>query len=339
MKKQLMTAAATAGILFSTIGSGASAAGNTYNVVSGDSLWKISNDFQVSIGQLKEWNHLSSDTIYVNQTLSVQGSKPIQNSNNTSTSYTVVSGDTLSGIAKTYGTTVSAIKSANGLSSDLIRVGQRLAIGGSASVHANVQTPSSNSATSSSYTVKSGDCLSVIAKRFGTTTVSLKSLNGLSTDTIYVGQVLKINGNAPATVTATNVSASSGPIVATPLENTVSKAQAVINEAKKYIGTPYVWGGNTPSGFDCSGFVKYVFAKVGVSLPRTVATQWNATSSVGFPEPGDIVYYQTYKSGPSHDGIYLGNNKFIHAGDSGVTISDMTYTYWKTRYLGSRSAL
>lgn len=336
MKKQLMTAAATAGILFTAFGASASAAENTYTVQPGDSLWKISQNYHVTINQLKDWNQLTSDRIYVNQSLSIQSTMSTAPVSSGST-YTVTAGDTLSGIAKTYGTTVSKLKSTNGLSSDLIRIGQKLILPGGTSP-APVTQAVTNSTNLSNYLVKSGDSLSVIAASYHTTVAQLKSLNGLTSDTIYVGQTLKISGTSSATVSATAMSAPSAPIVATPLGTAASKAQAVINEAKKYIGTPYVWGGNTPAGFDCSGFVKYVFNKVGVSLPRTVATQWDATRSVGTPQPGDIVYYQTYKSGPSHDGIYLGNNKFIHAGDSGVTISDMTYTYWKTRYLGARSA-
>ncbi len=114
----------------------------------------------------------------------------------------------------------------------------------------------------------------------------------------------------------------------------------LIADASLYIGVPYVWGGNTPTqGFDCSGFLVYVFNKQGVSLPRTMAQMWNVTTSVSSPSVGDIVYFTTYKPGASHGGIYIGNNKFIHAGSStGVTISDMTSSYWAPRYLGAKRA-
>ncbi|MFK3960873.1 peptidoglycan-binding protein [Guptibacillus hwajinpoensis] len=114
----------------------------------------------------------------------------------------------------------------------------------------------------------------------------------------------------------------------------------LIADASVYIGVPYVWGGNTPTqGFDCSGFLVYVFNKQGVSLPRTMAQMWNVTTAVSSPSVGDIVYFTTYKPGASHGGIYIGNNKFIHAGSStGVTISDMTSSYWAPRYLGAKRA-
>lgn len=112
----------------------------------------------------------------------------------------------------------------------------------------------------------------------------------------------------------------------------------LIADASEHIGVPYTWGGNYPNtGFDCSGFLVYVFKKQGVSLPRTMAQMWNVTTSVNSPSVGDIVYFETYKPGPSHGGIYIGNNKFIHAGSStGVTISSMSSSYWAPRYLGAK---
>lgn len=112
----------------------------------------------------------------------------------------------------------------------------------------------------------------------------------------------------------------------------------LVADALNYIGVPYVWGGTSTSGFDCSGFVQYVFKKNGVMLPRTVAEQWNATKPVSKPKVGDIVYFETYKAGPSHNGIYIGNNQFIHSGSStGVTVAKLDNPYWAQRYLGARS--
>src|SRR5699024_4652342 len=98
----------------------------------------------------------------------------------------------------------------------------------------------------------------------------------------------------------------------------------VIGHAKELIGTPYEWGGTSPSGFDCSGFIQFVYEKEDKTLPRTVREVWNYGSLVDEPSIGDLVFFETYQAGPSHMGIYLGNGDFIHAGSSeGVTISNI----------------
>ncbi|WP_084787662.1 C40 family peptidase [Anaerobacillus alkalidiazotrophicus] len=112
----------------------------------------------------------------------------------------------------------------------------------------------------------------------------------------------------------------------------------LIADASQLLGTPYLWGGTTSRGMDCSGFIQYVFQKNGVQLPRTVAQMWNVGSTVSKPKVGDLVFFETYTRGPSHAGIYIGNNQFIHSGSStGVTISNMTTNYWSSRYLGSKT--
>nr|WP_216366395.1 peptidoglycan-binding protein [Geobacillus sp. BMUD] len=112
----------------------------------------------------------------------------------------------------------------------------------------------------------------------------------------------------------------------------------LVADAAELLGAPYVWGGDTPEeGFDCSGFIFYLFQQQGVTLPRTVALMWNAGASVSAPEVGDIVFFATTTNGPSHAGIYIGNGQFIHSGAStGVTISRLDQSYWKQRYLGAK---
>ncbi|ADU95667.1 peptidoglycan-binding protein [Geobacillus sp. Y412MC52] len=112
----------------------------------------------------------------------------------------------------------------------------------------------------------------------------------------------------------------------------------LVADAAELLGTPYVWGGDAPEeGFDCSGFIFYLFQQQGVPIPRTVALMWNAGASVSAPEVGDIVFFATTTNGPSHAGIYIGNGQFIHSGAStGVTISRLDQSYWKQRYLGAK---
>lgn len=113
----------------------------------------------------------------------------------------------------------------------------------------------------------------------------------------------------------------------------------LINSAKKHLGTPYKWGGTTPAGFDCSGFVMYVFGQHDISVPRTTTDIWNKGERVSKPSVGDLVVFTTYKPGPSHVGIYMGDNKFIHSGDRGVEITSMDNVYWNPRYMGAVSFL
>lgn len=115
----------------------------------------------------------------------------------------------------------------------------------------------------------------------------------------------------------------------------------IISEAQKYLGTPYVWGGTTPQGFDCSGYVQYVMMKCGISIPRTTLQQVEVGSYISKNDlqPGDLVFLQnTYRDGVSHVGIYIGNNQMIHASSSkGVTISNLLTSYYLQHYHSART--
>ncbi|MDP4170908.1 MAG: C40 family peptidase, partial [Bacillota bacterium] len=117
-----------------------------------------------------------------------------------------------------------------------------------------------------------------------------------------------------------------------------AEKQDLTDYAKKFIGVPYSWGGSTPQGFDCSGFLTYVYKEYGIQLPRTSAEQYAQGQDIDSEEmvPGDLVFFTTYKQGPSHAGIYLGDNKFIHASPQGIEIASLQSGYYKTRYLGAK---
>lgn len=121
---------------------------------------------------------------------------------------------------------------------------------------------------------------------------------------------------------------------------------SVVEYAKQYMGYPYVYGGSSPRGFDCSGLVKYVFANFGITLNRTASAQMDNGTSVSKSEliPGDVVFFKkagSSASRASHVGIYIGNNQFIHASTSktGVIISDMDSSYYNTGFVGARRML
>ena len=117
------------------------------------------------------------------------------------------------------------------------------------------------------------------------------------------------------------------------------QAEAIIATGKKYMGVPYVFGGTTPSGFDCSGFVQYVFNQHGIRIPRLADEQYKLGKSVKTDEliPGDLVFFSTYEPGASHCGIYLGDGQFLHTSSSkGVRIDRLDNTYWAPKFLGGK---
>ena len=121
------------------------------------------------------------------------------------------------------------------------------------------------------------------------------------------------------------------------VSRTSSIARTLTRDAMRFIGTPYVFGGTSPAGFDCSGYVQHVFAMLGIRLPRTADAQfYTGRPTEGGMLPGDLVFFQTYEPGPSHVGIYLGGGRFIHSSSHGVRISRIGDTYWSARYLGGK---
>ena len=169
----------TVGQILEVPGSSSSASG-TYTVKSGDSLWKIANEYGLTVAELKSLNGLTSDNLSVGQVLKVSNSSG--SSNSSSNTYTVKSGDSLWKIANGYGVTVNELKSLNDLTSDILSIGQVL----------KIPSSSSSNSSGSTYTVKAGDSLWNIANKYGITVDELKNLNNLTSNTLSIGQTLKV---------------------------------------------------------------------------------------------------------------------------------------------------
>ncbi len=366
MKKKnlLMTALATLSASGALLTTGASALADSYTVVKNDTLWGLSKKYGVSVSDLKKANGISGHLIYVGQKLQIptKSTKATKNAktstststvDTTSTTHTVVKGDTLWSLAKKYGVSVSTLMKANNLSSSTILIGQSLnlragmtAYGvngvttGSSSTAASTNTASSTSTTASSQAPK--------AKKSTTTNTSSNSNTSTSANT--QSQSTASNSSASTTTntntaasnanttSSTNTAASSSqavsqaPTASTSTATTTASASAsaITSYALTFLGVPYVWGGTTPSGFDCSGLVQYVYSHFGINLGRTTYTQQYAGTkiSVASAQAGDLYFWGSYGSA-YHVAIALGGGQYVMApapGQNVMTGSVSSYT-------------
>lgn len=122
-------------------------------------------------------------------------------------------------------------------------------------------------------------------------------------------------------------------------DNGGAPSSDIVSVAQNYLDVPYVWGGTSPSGFDCSGFTQYVFNECGYPLSRIASAQYNDGTPISYSElaSGDLVFFtNTYSTnGISHVGIYMGGGEFIHAANGGVKISSLSENYYSSRYYGA----
>ncbi|WP_342504689.1 LysM peptidoglycan-binding domain-containing C40 family peptidase [Sporosarcina sp. FSL K6-2383] len=174
-------------------------------------------------------------------------------------------------------------------------------------------------AEASTHKVQSGESLWIISKANNVSVADLMKWNDLKSDEIMPNQVLQTS-----TKNSNSASVSKKTTVASP---------KVVDQAMKLIGIPYVFGGTTVKGFDCSGFIQYAYKKSGKSISRTTLSQFAQTKKVTAPKPGDLVFFQnTYRKGISHVGIYIGNNKFVHAGGKKSQVTSLSNSYWKSKF-------
>jgi len=238
--------------------------------------------------------------------------------------YIVKSGDCLWTISNSTGVSVDSIRQLNGLSSDLLHIGQVLELSNDSSpvVQASAAPVVESSST---YVICLGDNLWSIAQKYGTTVDNIKALNGLTSDALYAGNTLVVSGTIPTPEVSRSGSGVTG--------------DGIVAKAAEYLGTPYRYGGSSPGGFDCSGFTNYIYSQFNISLNRTAAGQYGNGIAVSNLIPGDLVFFSCYSSSINHVGIYVGNGQFIHSStpaSGGVIYSSLYSGYYANEYVGAR---
>ena len=346
MKKTVFSVMATTALATMIAVGDADASTKTHDVKPGDSLWKIAAKYNSSVSDLKKLNNLSSDLIFPKQKIIVSGSTTgnvtsgtTTPPNTSSSTYTVKRGDTLGAIASRHKTSVSNLAKLNGIKNvNVLSVGQVIKVTGTATAapskpNASVKPPAkpNNNSAQKTYTIVRGDTLSGISKKFGVSVNSLMTMNGLNSHIIHIGTKLKLDG---AAVSKPSTGQTSTPKPPAPSTSGIGVYSDVVNKALAQKGVKYVWGGQTTSGFDCSGFIHYVYNQAGVSMSRTNTVGYYSRSVyIENPIPGDLVFFDnTYQKGLSHMGIYLGNGNFVHAGSSGITVANVNDSYWKSKF-------
>lgn len=282
-----------------------------------------------------------------------------------SQTYTVKKGDNIWRISKKFQVSVEEIKRANNLRDNKLQVGMKLEIPNRVSNVTQQNKEVKNKKSEPTYhTVKKGENLFRIAKKYNISVEELKRLNNLTDNKLSTGQklIVKAPKRAIENVSSNeqeqvqNIVASLKPnsiisekkdeieeIVSSEELAQMSIVDRILLFAKKMLHLPYRFGGNSFNGLDCSFFVKKVYSFVGVELPRSAREQFTVGVPISKDElmPGDLVFFRTYAKFPSHVGIYLGDNLFIHASSKSkkVVIDSLDTPYYVKRYIGAKRVL
>ncbi len=339
----------------------------SYSVRKGDTLQRISKKYSISVSEIKESNGLKSSELSIGTKLSLPNSEkkhrnkeaahsskkyPAKHlvSNKPSTEiketvHIVKKGDTLISVAKKYGITVNELRNANNLKKGRLKVGQHISI-------------KRRSHTPNTYVARKGDTVRKVAKRFRLSGDDLKEINGLKGNALKAGQKIylaKINTEVKEETTkAYGIPAEKATpaVTSARLEEVkeLSTSEDVLADlsiqerlvlfAKKMLHLPYRFGGNGSFGLDCSAYVQKVYSFIGQNIPRSAREQFNIGESVDKDDlaTGDLVFFRTYASFPSHVGIYLGNNLFIHASSLSkkITIDSLETPYYFRHFIGAK---
>jgi len=281
--------------------------------------------------------------------------------------YIVKPGDSLYSISKSFGVSIEALKTANGLEGDSIRPKQALSIpssgakkvaqikgkpSSSPSKKLSVDTVKRDSEEMDSYVVKKGDTLSSISKKVGLSVEEIKRMNSLHTSNLRIDQVLsfpkdqngldedaEVVGDEEETGGVTQTEAEKGEAAASSSLGKWSNPEernVLVRVVKTFLGVPYKLGGSTLKGIDCSAFVRKIYEIFNIELPRTTREQFSIGKKIGKEqlEEGDLVFFRR-RGNSSHVGIYIGDNQFVHASSYNrqVKIDYLDAPYYSKRFL------
>lgn len=340
-----------------------------YKVKKGDSLYAIAKKHNVKISDLKNVNTVSAKNIKPGDKLIIplqkneadkkiksvdpkkegvsQEKTPKETITADKTAETskaspkdiyhiVKKGDTLSSLARRYSVSVIELRELNDLKkSAKLKSGQKLLL---------------KSDGPKMYTVKKGDNIWKIARKFNIEAEELMEINEIDSPSLKAGQKLYLEENQPVLselrdneILTKNLEEELKKVSETDEFPEKSLQEKLSLFARKLLHIPYKFGGNSILGIDCSAYVKKVYGLMGMNLPRTAREQFKEGEAIDKEELsiGDLVFFRTYASFPSHVGIYLGNNLFIHASSKGkkVKVDNLDAPYYVKRFIGAKRLL
>ncbi len=345
-------------------------ASTIYTVKKGDNLYTISKKFKVPISEIKQQNNLTSNKLNLGMKLTISTTKKqvsenispqkISSTNNISSQtnimqsdpfevryHKVKKGDTIEKIARKYSISADRIIEINGLTSKKIKLGQKLLI---------------KSSKPNVHIVKKGDTIWNISIKYGISPDELREINSMQGNSLKIGQKLLVaknnianeeNNQSERLLNAYNIK-NHPEINSQKIEEVkalsksdelsdLSIRERLVIFAKKMMHLPYKFGGNTPLGIDCSAFVQKAYSFIGMNIPRSAREQFRFGEVIDKEElsVGDLVFFRTYASFPSHVGIYLGNNLFIHASSKAkkITIDSLDTPYYLKRFIGAKKII
>jgi peptidoglycan endopeptidase LytE len=324
----------------------------TYIIQKGDNPTTIAKKFDIKVQDILSINNLTPKRLKPGTEIFIPSTekKPLDTDNLTLKSdetlagntkstkdasddtmmHRVKKGDTLSALSRKYSIPMHALQEMNNLTSTKLRIGQTLLV---------------KQAQQKTYTVKKGDSLWKIARRFHRDVEELSDINELSTDTLKPGQIILLHHQGePEQVNNPEAKHSQKKIedgiqaVSESDEHTLKEKLIIL--AKNFLDIPYKFGGSSFLGIDCSAFVQKVFGFIGIDLPRSAREQFSHGDPIDKEDlsVGDLVFFRTYAPFPSHVGIYLGNNEFIHTSSKlkRVTIDSLETPYYLKRFVGAK---